>query len=103
MRRGKKRLHIHLYDRANACVGTYTLMEFPMPEEIIIALSVQYFDDPEPCHIHRAAVLTRAMEELLKDCEIGKQYLVDALPAERRLYFDENYISAFAIREATAL
>lgn len=35
-----------------------------IPEKLIIELSIEFFDDPEPCHIHRGAVLRRVFMEL---------------------------------------
>ena len=35
-----------------------------LSEEAVIALSVEYFNDPEPCEIHREAVRWRAIQQL---------------------------------------
>lgn len=42
--------------------GTLTLIK--IPESLIIELSIEFFDDPEPCHIHRGAVLKRVYMEI---------------------------------------
>src|SRR5574344_1768310 len=34
------------------------LKDVPLKESVILAKSVEFFDDPEPCHIHRSAVRT---------------------------------------------
>ena len=36
----------------------------PLTEEIIIAKSIEFFDDKEPCEIHRSAVQLRLLAEL---------------------------------------
>ena len=35
-----------------------------IPENLIIELSIEFFDDPEPCQIHRGAVMRRVFMEL---------------------------------------
>lgn len=40
------------------------LKDLPLKEEIILQKSIQFFNDPEPCHIHRSAVALRLTEEL---------------------------------------
>lgn len=40
------------------------LKDLPLKEEIILQKSLQFFNDPEPCHIHRSAVALRLTEEL---------------------------------------
>lgn len=45
------------------------LEEIPLEEEEVLAGSVRFFDDPDPCYIHRGAVrarFTAEMEEALK-------------------------------------
>lgn len=40
------------------------LIEIPIREEVIIEKSIEFFDDPEPCYIHRGAVVTRLAGEI---------------------------------------
>lgn len=44
------------------------LGELPIREEVILRKSIQFFNDPEPCHIHRSAVRSRLTEEILREC-----------------------------------
>lgn len=37
-------------------------------EPVVVALSVEFFDDPSPCEIHRSAVVLRAIEEIRSAC-----------------------------------
>ncbi len=37
-------------------------------ESCVLALSVEFFDDPSPCEIHRSAVILRAIEEIRAAC-----------------------------------
>jgi hypothetical protein len=37
----------------------------PLKGEVIIAKSVEFYNDPEPCFIHRGAVCNRLYEEII--------------------------------------
>lgn len=37
-------------------------------EQLVLALSLEFFDDPSPCEIHRSAVVLRAIEEIRAAC-----------------------------------
>ena len=45
------------------------LLELPLKEEVIIEKSIQFFDDPEPCYIHRGAVVARLADEIAQTAE----------------------------------
>lgn len=49
--------------------GALTVIK--IPESLIIELSIEFFDDPEPCHIHRGAVLKRVFMEI--NMQLGNQ------------------------------
>jgi len=38
----------------------------PLKEELIIAQSIEFFNDPEPCMIHRTAVMKKIFVEFLE-------------------------------------
>ena len=40
------------------------LKDIPLKETVILEKSVHFFNDPEPCYIHRGAVRVRLTEEL---------------------------------------
>jgi len=40
------------------------LMTLPLKDESIVAHSIKWFQDPEPCMIHRSAVMKRMFMEL---------------------------------------
>ena len=40
------------------------LEDLPLKEEWIIQKSVEFFNDPEPCFIHRGAVAVRLLNEI---------------------------------------
>lgn len=57
---------LRLYDQ-DSLVYDGLLKDIPLKESIILEKSVQFFDDPEPCHIHRNAVRVRLTEEILRE------------------------------------
>lgn len=61
------------------------LTALTVPEPLIIELSMEFFDDPEPCQIHRGAVLRRVFMELM---ELGENSTTAAadLPDDARRY-----------------
>ncbi len=63
------------------------LVELALPEEVVLELSRMYFNDPEPCEIHRAAVHKRAMMELTELCPPGHDVPLDRLPPLVQRYF----------------
>jgi hypothetical protein len=48
----------------NACIYQGLLKDIPLKESVIIEKSILFFNDPEPCDIHRTAVRLRITEEL---------------------------------------
>lgn len=40
------------------------LDELPIKEEVILEKSIFYYDDPNPCYIHRSAVHLRLISEI---------------------------------------
>lgn len=43
--------------------------ELPFDEKIIIEYSIRFYDDPDPCYIHRGAVRVRLLAELEESYE----------------------------------
>ena len=66
--KGKKSLPtLQLYAQNNLIYHDL-LKDLPLKESVILAKSVEFFDDPEPCHIHRSAVRTRLTAEIQNEC-----------------------------------
>ncbi len=63
------------------------LTSLRLTEDMVKALSVQFFDDPEPCEIHRAAVLSRVFMELRETLVPGEAVELSGLDAGSRSYF----------------
>ena len=63
MFRHKKNPHrlpmLTLTDESGMVIYSGRLIDMTFCEELVIALSIEFFDDPTPCEIHRSAVLSR--------------------------------------------
>ena len=63
----------------------YTL---PILEDVIIQKSIEFFNDPEPCYIHKGAVCVRLWREI--ELEVlpyeGRPVPIDQLPEVIRSY-----------------
>ena len=90
---------ITLYGADGAVLASCPAAEFALPEETVLALSVEYFNDPEPCSIHRGAVHRRAMMELMEHCPAGQTVRLSELSERQRGYFAPN-VAAVRIGEA---
>ncbi len=55
------------------------LFSMRFAESTIKALSMEFFRDPEPCHIHRSAVIQRVMMEIELACPPGAAVPFSAL------------------------
>lgn len=53
-----------LLQSENAVLYNGPFQELPFSEELIIAKSIHFYDDPAPCFIHRSAVRTRLLAEI---------------------------------------
>lgn len=64
--------------------GAITALD--IPEALTIELSIEFFDDPEPCQIHRSAVARRVFMELSE--VLGEESVTrgDDLPEVARRY-----------------
>jgi hypothetical protein len=58
-------------DGQGALVFDGSLQDLRFPEKLIMGKSMEFFRDPEPCFIHRSAVVSRLVAEL--DLLLGEQ------------------------------
>ena len=89
---------VTLLDVDGAALNSCPTGEFALPEETVLQLSVEYFNDPEPCAIHRGAVPRRAMMARREHCPIGETVAIEQLSPKQRSYFAEN-VAAVRIEE----
>jgi hypothetical protein len=63
-------LRISLLDIHGEALFIGCIADISLPEQLIIEKSIEFFNDPNPCFIHRSAVNTRLiceLEEILKE------------------------------------
>lgn len=80
-------------DREGNVILEKKLTSLPLREEIIIAKSIEFFNDPEPCMIHRSAVMKRLFMEIdsfLNEClhRGERQLLWEYIPEFVKRYID---------------
>lgn len=66
---GKKNsdeLILTFYDQAGGMLLERRLTSVKLAEQAVLRLSMEFFSDPEPCMIHRSAVMSRMYMELLE-------------------------------------
>ena len=88
---------LHLYSESGELLREMPLQELPLPEACVLELSERYFNDPEPCVIHRNAVRMRVIAELFDVCPEGQRVCVDSLSETHRRCFADTGASAFLI------
>lgn len=71
-------------DGSGASLYQGRLEHLRFEEECILWLSVEFFEDPAPCEIHRSAVILRAVEEIRSACAAAEALPCSALSARIR-------------------
>lgn len=80
LKKQKKHEYIEVYCGPNREKHTFKRGEIPIKEEVIIGCSKMFFNDPEPCYIHRGAVCMRLNEEIMaymKQYEAREQVMIE--------------------------
>ena len=98
-------------DRVAQCTSRITLLDandsvltvcptgkFALFEAVVLALSREYFNAPEPCAIHHGAVHRRAIMELLERCPAGETASLALLSPRQQTYFADG-MAAVRIEE----
>ena len=62
-------MYIRVLDQNGSIIYEGLPSNLPFPEEVILEKCLLYFNDPEPCYIHRGAVIMRMAAEILKALE----------------------------------
>lgn len=75
--------YIEVIHGENQVHSLYKRGELPIKENAILEKSIQFFNDPDPCYIHRGAVNMRINEEIMQKIQ---QYNAN----ERILFNQEN-------------
>ncbi|MDR0450684.1 MAG: hypothetical protein LBH26_05425 [Treponema sp.] len=76
---------VQILGREGAPIFDGPLQSLRFPEKLIIEKSVEFFRDPEPCFIHRSAVVSRLVAELdlllREDPDLSLEALEEKCPA----------------------
>ncbi|HML46921.1 MAG TPA: hypothetical protein PKE04_09255, partial [Clostridia bacterium] len=64
MRARRTPRHITVRDEQGALLYRGRLDALPIPEAVILSMSLEFFNDPAPCFIHQGAVKSRAYAEI---------------------------------------
>lgn len=54
----KKRHNVTIYDNKHNIIHQGDITLLPIRDDCIIKLSIEYYNDPEPCMIHRSSILS---------------------------------------------
>lgn len=87
-------LKLKIYDAHRKLVFKGKTTKLKIPDDLIIEKSMEWFRDPEPCFIHRSAVMKRMFVELEDELEtngdqnINKEELSDKSIRTLGLYSD---------------
>ena len=100
---GKKRRkadhRITVTDAAGSAILDVMSTDFELPEEAVIRLSIEFFNDPSPCEIHRAAVRWRAVQQLVESCPKGQKVPVEKLDPLLRGVFPKGAVAVYIVEE----
>lgn len=58
---------LSFYSANRARLLASAVFDLPLRETVILEKSVEFFQDPAPCYIHRGAVMTRLYGEILQN------------------------------------
>jgi hypothetical protein len=58
------KMELHFIDISGGTIMKKKVTSLPLKEKIIINRSIEWFYDPEPCMIHRSAVMKRIYSEI---------------------------------------
>ena len=89
---GYENLKISLLDAGNGILFEKKITSLPLKDEVIISKSIEFFDDPEPCMIHRSAVMKRLFVEMAEYFEGLRKADVLELQWEELPDFIKHYI-----------
>ena len=95
MKREKDKLVIQFINSQGDLQLKCTPYTLPLKEEAVINVSIEIFRDPEPCMIHRSAVMSRIYIELLgffhNKLDVGESSCIYSdMPVKIKQYIDIN-------------
>ena len=99
-KKARTRWRMRAVDPAGNALFDLPTEEFDLPEALTVSLSVEFFNDPNPCEIHRAAVRWRAAHELQEGVKPGVDVDVAGLPPSLRRLLPESAVTLRVWEEA---
>ncbi len=84
-RKKKAAVRLTMWNANGEIVYDDRLENLRLPNEVILSMSVEFFDDPEPCQIHRGACMARAFAEIEMTCT--DRCAICELPDEIQRFF----------------
>lgn len=86
-------LQLTFYDCRQQIISTRKLTSVPLLDKAIRELSIEYYSDPEPCIIHRSAIMNRMFVELYEFFDhlrqsSGTRCRLADLPPQLLFYFE---------------
>jgi len=82
----KRRMtRIMIQDEAGHTVYDDRIERLTLPEDVILSMCLEFYNDPAPCEIHRGAAVSRALGEI--ELHGAGRFLAAGLPERLRRYF----------------
>lgn len=69
---GELKVTLTLFDGEMRVLYHDLIQRLPLPESLVVACSEEFFNDPEPCQIHRRAVAMRLYGEIIEAIPPGR-------------------------------
>ncbi len=89
---GRKNHPVHMLqilDARGNIVFYDRLDRLSLTEDCLINLSIEFFDDPAPCEIHRSAVMLRVIAEIEASLLLNQKMSISGLDRRVQQYFDK--------------
>lgn len=90
----KQKPEVSLYDSNDVLLFRGELNSIPIKEAVVLHKSIEFFNDHDPCYIHRGAVTMRLLGEI-ENCfrvKLKTSFIVDAQDEDIVNYIDINGI-----------
>ena len=88
---------LYLLDSQKRVLFKDRLDFFPFPEAVILEAGLEFFNDPEPCEIHRRAVQLRLCAEMQLELRQNEDVPVDESLPLMLIFFKEYKPAYFRI------
>lgn len=85
-----------LLDENGREISRCDIRDYALAEDAVIALSIEYFNDPTPCEVHRGAVHKRVIMEIQELSTSGGTVSVSSCNESQKRFFQAD-VAAFRI------